>query len=169
MHYSISNELGTSRTDEIVEYLTKPRLWVPEADYPDFSVWVERVHGQLKSEDKRAIVAMERGSIVGAIVYQKHKTLADTLELKNISVRPDASGRYLASFLLRNAEIEGARDFNVSKATCDAKVSNVGIRMFLLRHRYVVQGEADLYRLGAGGDLVFGKPISSFPRNMGRF
>lgn len=159
MDYRITNDVGTTRTDEIVSYLSRPRLWIPDSDYPDFAKWSERTHGQLKSDAKRAMVAIERGNIIGLVLYQKHRDLADTLEVKNISVHPGFRGRCLASVLLRNAEIEGSRDFRTRNVVVDAKASNAGIRFFLLRHRYLIQDTVDLYKLGSGQDLVFKKVV----------
>jgi ribosomal protein S18 acetylase RimI-like enzyme len=157
MDFRFTNEETLQRADEIVAYLTGPRLWIPRADYPDFDAWVARVHGQLKTEAKRALLAIAQGNIVGAVLYQRHQTAPDALEVKNITVRPDMQGRYVASFLLRNTEIEGQQDFSTSRALVDAKVQNRGIRSFLTRNGYAVRQAADLYGLGAGEDIVYEK------------
>ncbi len=162
MDIRFTNILPASRLDEIVAYLQGPRLWMPRGHYPDYDDWLHRVHGELCSERKRAIVAIDGGEIVGAVIYQRHKQDPGALELKNLTVRPDARGRYIASFLARNLEIEGLRDFpGVRRILCDAKRENVPIRWFFLRHRYVIAGSLDLYGLGAGEDLVFEKPLAS--------
>ncbi len=162
MDIRFTNSLPASRLDETVAYLQGPRLWMPRDHYPDYDDWLHRVHGELRSERKRAIVAIDNGEIVGAVVYQRHKQDAEALELKNLTVRPDKRGRHLASFLARNMEIEGVRDFpGVRRVLCDAKRGNLPIRLFFLRHRYVIAGAADLYGLGAGEDLVFEKPLAS--------
>jgi ribosomal protein S18 acetylase RimI-like enzyme len=106
------------------------------------------------------MVAIDRGNIIGLVLYQKHRDLADTLEIKNISVSPEFGGRYLASALLRNAEVEGSRDFFVNHVVVDAKASNTAIRRFLLSHRYRIQNQTDLYGLGAGQDLLFTKTVA---------
>jgi ribosomal protein S18 acetylase RimI-like enzyme len=155
----VTNDLGPTRTDEIVAHLHRPRLWVPENDYPDYLGWLERAHAQLKLGSKQAMVALSCGNVVGVVLYQKHQDVPDTLEIKNISVRPEVEGRYLASFLLKNAEVEGSRDFKTGCVTVDTKASNVGMRLFLLRHRYTIQAEVDLYGLKAGQDLVFRKTV----------
>jgi hypothetical protein len=79
-------------------------------------------------------------------------------------VHSEYGGRHLASILLRNAEIEGARDFSSKHVVVDAKASNKAIRLFLLGHRYRVQETLDLYGLGAGQDLVFKKTVGSDAR-----
>ncbi len=161
MQYLFTNEYPLSKLDEIVAYLLGPRLWIPRTDYPDFGDWSQKAHEDLKKERKRALVALSGANIVGAAIYQRHKTDHDALEIKNLTVRPDERGRYIASFLMRNAEIEGRRDFKVRRVLCDAKRTNAGIRWFLLKHRYVIAGAADLYRLGSGDDIVYQKDLPS--------
>lgn len=158
MLFVVTNECW-NRADEVVEYLTGPRLWIPHASYPDFDAWIQRVHQQLKDETKRAMVALDQGSVIGAIVYQRHKTLQDAVEVKNITVRPDVRGRHLASFLLRNAEVEALREFGRRRILVDAKADNVQIRTFLLTQRYVSLVNVDLYGLGSGSDVVFEKVV----------
>ena len=160
MDFRFTNEYPVSRIDEIVSYLLGPRLWIAQTDYPDFSDWAEKAHAQLLSEKKRALVALERNNIIGVVVYQKHKKHADALEMKNLTVRPDRRGRYIASFLMRNAEIEGGREFKAKYAIGDAKASNTSMRMFLLRNGYRVLAKDDLYKLGAGEDLIYKKTLS---------
>jgi ribosomal protein S18 acetylase RimI-like enzyme len=148
------------RADEVIDFLAGPRLFIPRADYPDFDAWAQRAHGQLKAQSKRAMVALERCAVIGVVLYQRHKTLAGTLEVKNVTVRPDRRGRYLASFLLRNAELEGAREFGCARVVADAKARNAAIRLFLLQHRYRVLASEDLYRLSAGEDVVYAKEMA---------
>lgn len=161
MEITITSEVSVSRADEIVAYMTGPRLWIPQHEYPDFESWIERVHGQLKSEEKRAVVAIVAGQVVGAVVYQSHRELPGTLEIKNLTVRPDQRGRHLASFLLRNAEQEGARDFKATQVVVDAKLGNRPIRRFLDANHYQPQAVSDLYRLNAGPDVVYSKCLLS--------
>ena len=159
MDFRFTNEFAPTKIDEIVGFLMGPRLWIPHGDYPDFLDWAQKVHVQLKSEAKRAIIALEHGQVVGAAVYQRHRKDADALELKNLTVRPDKRGRYLASFLVRNMEVEGATEFGSRHVVCDAKTGNLGIRLFLERQRYRVIGRDDLYAKGGGTDLVFRKDL----------
>lgn len=151
-----SDETG-KRADEVVDYLRGPRLWMPRADYPDYDEWTDKVHRQLKTEEKRALLALHRRGVVGAVVYQRHKAVPAALEIKNITVRPDMRGRFIASFLLRNAEIEGAADYGTQEALVDAKAKNRGVRALLLQHGYRARGREDLYGLGAGEDVVYAK------------
>lgn len=159
MDFRFTTEYPLSRLDEIIAYLLGPRLWIPQANYPDFADWAEKAYKELRKEMKRAIVALSQNQIVGVIVYQRHKQFSEALELKNLTVRPDQRGRYIASFLIRNTEIEGSREFKVTSVLCDAKASNFGVRLFLLRHRYRIVTEIDLYQLGAGNDIIYRKEL----------
>jgi len=161
MEFIFTTEQTLSRTDEIIDYLLGPRLWIPKIDYPDFDEWIQKVHIQLKQEDKRAIIALSHRSIVGVVIYQRHQAEPEALEIKNITVRPDVQGRFIASFLLRNAEIEGTRDFNIRRVLVDAKARNLTIRSFLFRNGYANLGSHDLYGLGAGEDIVYSKVIGA--------
>lgn len=155
MEFLFTTEQTYNRADELVDYLRGPRLWIPRTDYPDYDRWLLKVHRQLKSEEKRAIMALRGDEIIGSVVYQRHPELADVLEVRTISVAPDARGRHVASFLMRNAEIEGHADFNTSAVVVDAKAKNTGIRHLMQHCGYESLGPRDLYSLGAGEDVLF--------------
>lgn len=159
MHYAFTTEETVRRAEEIVSYLLGPRLWMPRSDYPDIEDWAHRTFYQLRNESKRAVVALLRGSVIGVVVYQRHRDDPWTLEIKNVTVRPDQRGRRIASFLLRNAEAEGAADFVTSRSVTDAKASNLAVRAFLLREGYLPSRMCDLYGLGAGPDVVYEKAL----------
>lgn len=159
MDFKFTNDYPAFRLDEIVSYLLGPRLWIPQVDYPDFSNWVEKVYEELKTDKKRAFVAFSGGNVVGVTVYQQHKKFKEVLEIKNLTVRPDMQGRYIANFLLRNSEIEGAKEFRSKYILCDAKARNYAIRLFLLKNRYKVLGKSDLYNLNSGDDLIYQKLV----------
>ncbi|MFZ2664566.1 MAG: GNAT family N-acetyltransferase [Patescibacteria group bacterium] len=159
MNFKFTNEYPASKIDEIVSFILGPRLWIPNTDYPDFLEWADKSHKELSKESKRALIALSYGNVVGVCVYQKHKRFKDTLEIKNLTVRPDLRGRYLASFLLRNTEIEGFREFKSNCILCDAKANNFEVKFFLLKHKYLMAGSEDLYRLGSGEDVIYKKKL----------
>jgi hypothetical protein len=68
-------------------------------------------------------------------------------------------GRYIARFLLRNAEIEGRADFGVRRVVLDAKASNVALRRYVEGQGYVSAEVRDLYGLGGGADVLFRKRL----------
>lgn len=160
MDFRFTNEFLPSRIDEIVNYMLGPRLWIPSTDYPDALDWAQKAYTELKRESKRALLALSRGEVVGVLVYQRHKRIPEALEFKNLTVRPDQRGRYVASFLLRNAEIEGGRDFKSEYVLADSKAANLAVSFFLTRHRYRIVGKRDLYGLGAGDDVIYRKLLA---------
>jgi RimJ/RimL family protein N-acetyltransferase len=164
MDFRFTTEESVRRADEIADYLRGPRLWIPRTDYPDFEDWLSRAHSQLKREEKRAVVALDSGRVAGVVLYQEHRGLPGVLELKNITVRPDVRGRHFAAFMLRNAEVEGLRDFGCSAAVVDAKAGNAGVRRLLLSAGYRPWTTSDLYGLGAGRDVVYSKSLSQSPK-----
>jgi ribosomal protein S18 acetylase RimI-like enzyme len=93
------------------------------------------------------------------VIYQRHKKYKDTLEIKNMTVRPDMRGRYVASFLMRNAEIEGQREFDSRYVLCDAKANNYPVRLFLMKHQYKIVRKEDLYGLNSGKDIIYQKSL----------
>lgn len=165
MLITFTSDESWKRADEIAEHLRGPRLWIPRMDYPDLERWTEKVGAQLRSEEKRAMTAIVGGSVVAAVVYQRKGGAEDVLEIKNISVRPDQQGRHIASFLLRNAELEGSRDFGTSSAVVDAKAKNLGMRAFLSKNGFVPKEVRDIYGLGAGEDVVYLKRSLSISSN----
>ena len=156
-----TSEETVRRVDQLLDYLRGPRLWIPSVDYPDFDGWLVRAYTQLKTEAKRALIALSGQAIVGAVLYQRHRLEVDAVEIKNITVRPDQRGRYVASFLLRNAEVEGAADFAARRALVDSKRRNIAMCRHLERNGYQVRSVLDLYGLGAGDDVLFEKPIDA--------
>jgi ribosomal protein S18 acetylase RimI-like enzyme len=167
MLITFTSDESWKRAEEITEHLRGPRLWIPRTDYPDLEAWTEKVCAQLRREEKRAMVAIVGGSVVAAVVYQRKGGSGKALEVKNISVRPDQRGRHIASFLLRNAEIEGARDFGTSRVVVDAKARNLEVRSFLTRNGYVPKEVSDLYGLGAGEDVTYLKRAPLRPGSSG--
>lgn len=161
--FRFTNEYSPSQREGVMEVLRRPRLWVPEADYPDYRHWLSKVESQLTESEKRAMVSYFGQDAVGAIVYQRHQTRPKTVEIKNISIQPDARGRYVGSFLLRNVELEATHhDFpECNELVVDTKVSNLDMITFLMRHHYSIAGIDDLYQLGAGQDAVFTKTIGA--------
>lgn len=159
MDFRFTTDYPFSRLDEIVAYLAGPRLWIPKTDYPDFLDWANRSYEELRTETKRAMLALEGNDIAGITIFQRHKKYKEALEIKNLTVRPESRGRYIASFLLRNTEIEGAREFGSSLILCDAKSKNLSIRTFLFTNHYSAVQKGDIYGIEGGEDAVYRKRI----------
>lgn len=159
MEFKFTNDYPVTKLEEIVSFLLGPRLWIPKGDYPDFLDWADRTYKELEKEQKRVMLALHYSNVVGVAVYQKHKKISDALEIKNLTVRPDMRGRYIASFLMRNTEVEGRKEFHSRCVLCDAKSRNLEVKYFLFRHKYRVIRNDDLYKLGAGEDTIYRKSL----------
>ena len=91
-----SNQPNGRNIDAASELLVRPRLWVPGGDYPAHAEWVDMTLAQIEEERKRAMVAYIGDEQVGVLVYQRHKTDPLKLEIKNLSIEPQARGRATA-------------------------------------------------------------------------
>lgn len=160
--FRFTNEHSLTEVAGVIDVLRSPRLWIPTSlDYPTHTEWLEKTEAEIKEGKKRAMIAY-MVSAIGTVIYQRHKDDPLILEVKNISVAPDARGRHIASFLLRNSEIEAARhDFpDINKVIVDTKVSNTEMINFLLSQGYTVDKIVDLYGLGTGMDVILAKSIN---------
>lgn len=143
--------------DHILDFMLGDRLYIPKTDYPDYNDWLAKVHTQLKNMSKQAIVCFSSNQLVGSILFQQHQTTPTLLELKNLTISPTVRDRFIASFLVKNAEIEGKNIFHSVGSICDAKEANTAIRGFLLRLGYKILANLDLYKLHSGNDTIYFK------------
>lgn len=157
MNFSFTTDLDLKRT---MDLLASPRLWISRAAYPDFGDWLGRAAMELDRGIKHGIYCYFDEKLVGAAIYQRHKTISSFLELKNLTVLPEAGRRFVASFLVRNVEIEGSKEFKPTHIVCDAKRDNVAIQQFLVGNKYRATATLDLYGLNAGADILYMKEMS---------
>jgi ribosomal protein S18 acetylase RimI-like enzyme len=160
--FRFNNDHTSAGVADIVDVLRQPRLWIPtEQDYPNHKNWLEKTEDLIISGKKRAMAAYMGHEAVGTVIYQRDPKNAQSLEIRNISVSDDTRGRHVGSFLLRNAEIEAARnDFpGIEEYIVDTKITNLDMIAFLESEGYSIKGIADLYGLGAGLDAVMSKPV----------
>lgn len=160
--FRFTNEHRPSEAGKVASVLARPRLWIPtKQDYPDFDTWLMKTEAQIAGNNKRAMLSYAGSQPVGAVIYQRHETLPNTISIRNISVSPDSQGRYIGSFLLRNTEIEASQhDFpECTDVIVDTKITNSHMINFLVAHGYRVDEVADLYGLNAGLDAVLVKSI----------
>ena len=135
-----------------LDVLRKPRLWIPtHKDYPGHDIWLEKVEAELQQGKKRAMIGFLGKEPVGVVIYQLDPANLKTLEIRNISVSPDAGNRYIGSFLVRNSEIEAvAHDFpEATSVTVDTKVDNHDMLSFVQAHGYSLSHTTDLYGTGS--------------------
>lgn len=160
--FHFTNEHTAKTTGEIMQVLRSPRLWIPSRlDYPDFDQWLDKTEAAINDNSARAMSARIGTQTVGAVIYKPLAEESSTLQLKNISLAPDARGRHIASFLVRNVEIETiGHDFpDCDRVIVDTKTTNTGMIGFLLAAGYELASIEDLYGLGSGPDAVLTKSL----------
>ena len=148
--------------NQIIDRIIQPRLWFSGsnfADYPDIGDWSQRVYTELRREIKRAFIAVISRRVVGVIIYQRDKIEQDILEFKHLSIDEMLAGRRIASFLWRQAEIEGVKEFQPKLIRCDVKIYRLAVRAFLEANHYQLVNTADLYSLKSGLDAVYQKEV----------
>jgi len=142
---------------KVVEFMAGPRLWIPRSSYPDFMDWLDKTSIEIQSGIKRGICCYYDRKLIGSVIYQKHKTIPNFLELKNLTISPEYGRRFIASFLVRNVEAEGKGKF--SHIICDAKRDNIVMEKFLTSNKYKTVANIDLYGLNAGTDAIYLKEL----------
>lgn len=106
-------------------FLLGQALW-----YPNYEQWVEDVCiPDIENNWKTAIVAYSNKHVVGDAIFQKHKQLPRTREIKNLRINPEFRGRDLAHFLIRQVEEENNGSFD--RIILDTDIKNISIVQFL--------------------------------------
>ncbi len=160
MEFLVTNEKTVQKVDEIIDFLKGPRLYIPNTTYSGHTTWLEhKAYPQLKNGAKLATVCFDKSLVSGVVIYQEHPTLKNTVEIRNITVRPTSRGRLFGSFLLRNTELEAKYCLGAKELVIDCKLQNANMMQFLLRNGYMVKQVVDLYKVGDGMDVVFSKKI----------
>lgn len=142
------------RTDlrRLARFLLTQALW-----YPRYERWVnETCIPEIDLGQKAALVAYEQGGVVGDIVWQPHKELPRTRELKNLRVDPSFRRRSLAYFLLRQAEAEGQGSFD--RILCDTDKRQTSTMKLLRFAGYKSIGEMPIYS-SANMDVILVKEL----------
>jgi GNAT superfamily N-acetyltransferase len=81
--------------------------------YPKYDQWVDGVCiPEIEKSYKKGIIAYCNGYVVGNVIYQQHKSLPKTREIKNLRIHPELRRRDLGHFLLRQVEEEQKEQFD---------------------------------------------------------
>ncbi|MFH1637699.1 MAG: GNAT family N-acetyltransferase [Candidatus Woesearchaeota archaeon] len=111
-------------------------------DYPDYFIWLEKCRRQLEFGEKRAVYATNQSNIIGSLIFQKDKEEHSVLELKNLRVAEEYSGKGAGSALEEMACSFGkANGFKRIRADTH---SDYVVR-FLSRRGYAIEAEEELY------------------------
>jgi hypothetical protein len=132
-------------------------LSLQDLGYIQYNKWIDKVCiPELDAGYKQGFIVSNNGIIVATLIFQPHKELLKTLELKNLRVDNKFSRRDIAHFLLKNAEVFARRmgyktiigDFRANK---DYSFS---ILKLLLFSGYKVLFKAGIYKDGCQDYVV---------------
>ncbi len=117
--------------------------------YIQYDKWVDRVCiPELDAQYKQGYVVLSNGAIVASLIFQPHKELPLTLELKNLRVNKSYRRRDISHFLLKNAEVF-AGEMGYQKIICDfreGKDYSSAVMRLLLFSGYSILFKADVYK-----------------------
>lgn len=150
--HSVQSSKEIRRT---VDFLAKQDL-----GYPNYDNWVQRTESELFSGYKRAGLAYSNGILVGDVVWQPHKQFPRVREMKNLRISPQARGRYLGQFLLRQVEVEDKSEFDALIG--DARETQEDLIRMMQDMDYRVLGKIHLYDEGRRDVILF----KAFDRNL---
>lgn len=113
-------------------------------DYPDYFVWLEKCRKQLETGDKMAIYATDNGSIIGSVIFQRHKEDRLVLEVKNFRVSERCAGRGIGS-ALEIMLCSYGRSNGFKTVRIDTHYDNFPMIRFLEKRGYFFEREENLY------------------------
>lgn len=126
-------------------------------NYPRYDAWLQRSEPELHMAYKHAILAFSDRTLVGNVVYQKHKQLPKTLEIKNIRVDERIRRRDFGHFILKQVEAEAIKE-GYNLILCDARASQTDVLSLLKFSGFREIARVPLYDSNEE-DIVIGKPI----------
>ncbi len=94
-------------------------LRVQDLNYPNYQDWVERAIAEIYFGYKTGVIAVSNGFVLGDILWQQHKELPRIREIKNMRVHRSVRERYFARFLMKQAEAEDKRSYDIMM--CDLR------------------------------------------------
>ena len=145
---------STTELRQTIDFLAKQGL-----GYKNYDRWVQKTESEIDLGVKTAIIALSEGRIVGDLIFQNHKNLPRTLELKNL--RTDLKGRYFSRFMLKQAESERG---NCELIMCDVREDNKEIISFMLSSGYAPLAKGINLYDRQSRDIVFIKTFNAKTR-----
>lgn len=125
-------------------------------NYKNYSDWVEKSKHEIDNGYKKSVIAYSDGIIVGDVIYQDHKSLPRVKELKNIRMHPKIEGRGFAQFMVKQAEVEDKKDYDL--IIVDAPSYRRDMYFFLVNLGYTPTITLSLYNNNSQ-DIVFIKDL----------
>ncbi len=127
-----------SEVRDLVDYVRLQGL-----GYPRYDEWVQRTESELIAGNKRAILAVSEGRVVGNLIYQQHKGLSSLLEIKNLRVSAPFKGRNFGSFMLRQLEAEAKESY--AGIIGDVRADQPSVLKFMICSGYIPVVKIPLY------------------------
>jgi ribosomal protein S18 acetylase RimI-like enzyme len=72
--------------------------------YPGYQDWITKAIWQILNEDKKVILFYSGRTLVGDLIFQKHRDFERVREVKNCRVHPELRDRYCGTFMFRQVE-----------------------------------------------------------------
>ena len=91
--------------------------------YPDYDTWLQKIEPEFYNGSKNAVLAFSDNKLVGDLVYQPHKSLVRSLELKNLRIHPDLRRRDFSHFMLKQIETEARNSGKYDQIISDTRAS----------------------------------------------
>ena len=112
--------------------------------YVGYHDWIESICiPEIEKGDKNAVIALHDEKIIGNIVWQHHKELPRTVEVKNLRIHPMSRERGLAYFLMKQCEAEIRKEVDIMIADFPSDQTSTGL--FLLNYGFGVLYQAPIY------------------------
>ncbi len=158
MHYEFKQVSDQKDLRLLGRFIHEHALW-----YPRYDDWVEYVCiPEIDTGTKKAVVCWAEGTIVGNIIFQRHKQLPRTIELKNLRINPNMRGRGIAHFLVKQLETD-ARQQGIERVIGDTDERRKDILALMQYMGYTFIQSTSLYSQDAI-DIIFMKEFSDAKR-----
>lgn len=113
--------------------------------YPNYGDWVDRCIKEIDMGDKDSILAFSQDVLVGDLIFQSHKALPRTLELKNLRIHPMMIRRDFGHFMLKQVEVEARNSGKYDLIMGDIRKEQESIRRLCVFSGYKELQTISLY------------------------
>lgn len=120
-------------------------LLAQSLNYVDYGDWVERCIGEIDIGYKDSILAFSDGVLVGDLIFQPHKSLPRTLELKNLRIHSDIRRRDFGHFMLKQFEVEARNSGRYDLLIGDIRENQESVRRLFVFSGYRELQTVSLY------------------------
>ena len=131
--------------------------------YPNYDAWIQRSEPELHMAYKQAILAFSNKTLVGDVVYQRHKQFPGTLEIKNFRVDERIRRRDFGHFILKQVEAEAVKE-GYDMILCDTRSSQTDVLSLMKFSGFREIARAPLYDSNEE-DVIMGKQIKKDGKN----